>query len=164
MLPSGSYLPYHGEIKSVDARPAGRKEAELISGPVGFVLRANTEDEARSAAKAWYTERALEHLPGLVDDWKQKLGIIKPHNLLIAENKIWWGSTSPDGTLRFNWKCMFLNEELVSYIILHETAHLKDPSHSKGYWTIVEESMPDMRRREAELYHAELKLLDFLAW
>lgn len=57
----------------------------------------------------------------------------------------------------FNNRLLFVPEELVDYVVVHELAHRKEMNHSKAFWDVVEKYMPDYKERRAKLreYHIE---------
>lgn len=77
--------------------------------------------------------------------------------ILAVENKIGrisikdlrsrWGSCSSQGNLNFHFKIIFLPEELVDYIIVHELSHLVEMNHSHRFWSLVGTVLPDYRKR-----------------
>ena len=48
-----------------------------------------------------------------------------------------WGSCSANKTLSFNWRLVFAPREIVTYVVIHEIAHLKEMNHSKAFWELV---------------------------
>lgn len=74
----------------------------------------------------------------------------------IKNQKTKWGSCSKKKNLNFNYKIMFLNEELQNYIIVHELCHLKEMNHSRKFWTLVERALPEYREIKQELKKMEM--------
>lgn len=67
--------------------------------------------------------------------------------ITIREQKTRWGSCSSQGNLNFNWKLMLLPGEVLDYVVVHELAHRTEMNHSKAFWTIVENTLPDYKKR-----------------
>lgn len=75
-----------------------------------------------------------------------------PHNrLFIKAHKRKWGSCSRRKNLNFNYRLLFLPQELADYIIVHELCHLREMNHSRKFWGLVEKTLPDWRERQKQL-------------
>jgi len=74
--------------------------------------------------------------------------------VFIKNQKTRWGSCSGKRNLNFNYKLLFLPENLRDYIIIHELCHLKEMNHSKNFWTLVSTHVPDYKtlRKNIRLY------------
>lgn len=60
-----------------------------------------------------------------------------------------WGSCQPQtGKITLNSKLVFYPEEAIEYVVVHEFAHFAHPDHSKAFWTLVAEIMPDYKERK----------------
>lgn len=62
-----------------------------------------------------------------------------------------WGSCSSLGTITLNTRLAWLPEELAGYIMCHELAHLRELNHSKAFWAIVGQYIPDYKEKIATL-------------
>jgi len=69
----------------------------------------------------------------------------------IKNQRSRWGSCSRRGNLNFNYKISKLPAPLADYIIAHELCHLAEFNHSKKFWSLLAETMPDWRSRRKEL-------------
>lgn len=65
------------------------------------------------------------------------------HTISIKNQRTCWGSCSRKGNLNFNYKILFLPENMQDYIVVHEICHLKELSHSKNFWQLVAKTTPD---------------------
>lgn len=62
-----------------------------------------------------------------------------------------WGSCTSLGNLNFSYKILFLPAELADYIVVHELCHLKELNHSKNFWDLVAETIPDYLEKRLAL-------------
>ncbi len=46
---------------------------------------------------------------------------------------------------------MYLPEDLVDYIVVHELCHLKEMNHGPKFWALVAQVIPDHKARRKEL-------------
>lgn len=60
-----------------------------------------------------------------------------------------WGSCQPQtGKITLNSKLIFYPKEAIEYVVVHEFAHFAHPDHSRAFWTLVAEIMPDYKERK----------------
>lgn len=69
----------------------------------------------------------------------------------IKNQKSRWGSCSKKGNLNFNFKIVHLPESLVDYLVVHELCHLREFNHSKNFWGLVGQAIPDYKKLRKEL-------------
>ncbi|MEY4602352.1 MAG: hypothetical protein RL292_293 [Candidatus Parcubacteria bacterium] len=96
----------------------------------------------KEKARVLTTER-LEHFNSF---YRFKIGRIS-----IKNTKTRWGSCSRKGNLNFNYKIALLPAHHADYIIVHELCHLGQFNHSKKFWALVEETIPDYLKIHTEL-------------
>lgn len=69
----------------------------------------------------------------------------------IRAQKSRWGSCSTVGNLSFNYKIAIIPRHLADYIVVHEICHRAHMNHSKKFWDLVAQTMPDHRQMRKEL-------------
>jgi len=79
------------------------------------------------------------------------------NRISIRNQKTRWGSCSAKGNLNFNYKTTFLPDNLIEYIVVHEICHLKEMNHSKSFWNLVENKIPNFK-----ILRKELKVIKLL--
>jgi predicted metal-dependent hydrolase len=78
--------------------------------------------------------------------------------ITIKNQKTCWGSCSKKGNLNFNYKILFLPEEIANYIIVHEVCHLREFNHSQRFWDLVAQTVPNHRYLRHELKKSAIRL------
>lgn len=69
----------------------------------------------------------------------------------IKKMKTRWGSCSANGTMSFNYKILFLPEDLQDFVIIHELCHLRERNHDDSFWRLVGLAKPQFRELHQEL-------------
>lgn len=62
-----------------------------------------------------------------------------------------WGSCSRKRNLNFNYRIVFLPDNLADYLIAHELCHLREMNHSSSFWLLVSKAIPDYKVLAKEL-------------
>lgn len=90
----------------------------------------------------------------LVDDWARHMGL-QPKRVTLRDMRRKWGSCSSRGNVTLNTALCSLPHDIVEYVVVHELAHLKVFNHSREFWALVEQYLPDYRVRKQTLdtYH-----------
>lgn len=59
-----------------------------------------------------------------------------------------WGSCSSRGNLNFSTRLLFAPRDVIDYVIVHELAHLIEFNHSKRFWNLVGQVIPNYEEHE----------------
>jgi predicted metal-dependent hydrolase len=103
----------------------------------------------RESLVDWYRGHAGRRLPGRVAAWAPRLGV-EPAHVLVREQKRRWGSCDARGIVRLNWRIVQAPARLQDYVVVHELAHLIERDHTRDFWAMVGNVLPDYEaRREA---------------
>lgn len=118
------------------------------------LMKKQNEQAPRYGSYATHAKRAKKLL-------KERVELINKHysfsynRISIKQHETRWGSCSKKGNLNFNYRLFFLPLELVDYVVAHELSHLKEMNHSKNFWNLVAQTIPDYRQRRLALKNYE---------
>ena len=73
------------------------------------------------------------------------------NRISVKNQKTCWGSCSRKANLNFNYRILFLSEQMQDYIVAHELCHLKEFNHSKQFWESVGRIVPDYAALRGQL-------------
>ena len=90
------------------------------------------------------------HIEQEVAIYSKKMGL-SHSGLRYTQVTSYWGTCAPSGLLSFNLTLRFTPPEVVSYVVVHELAHLKWRGHGKRFWEMVHKYYPQTGEMRAIL-------------
>jgi predicted metal-dependent hydrolase len=104
----------------------------------GIILSGDIEDIniCRAKLDAWVRKQARLHLIPYFHNLAVQLSLPYSDVTIRAQSTL-WGSCSQDKSIRLNYKLLFLPEELMRHIMIHELCHTKHMNHSEKFWQLV---------------------------
>jgi predicted metal-dependent hydrolase len=100
---------------------------------------------------AWHKSLLHEAVPSLIRKWEDKLKV-EVRAYFLQRMKTKWGSCNHRaGHIRLNTELVKKPRDLLEYVIVHEMAHLIEPSHDNRFVAILSEHYPTWREARAEL-------------
>ncbi len=97
-----------------------------------------------------YKEQTRKLIAERLVFWNQFYGFTY-NKVFIKNQKTRWGSCSKKGNLNFSYRIIFLPQELVDYIVVHELCHLGEFNHSSKFWVLVTKTIPNYKKLKNEL-------------
>ena len=99
-----------------------------------------------------FKQKAIEYLPERTWYWSKITGLVPSYvHITSAEKR--FGSCNGKNGICFSYRLMAYSEEVVDYVILHELCHIKHKDHSKAFYSLIRQYMPDYKSRENILKH-----------
>lgn len=117
--------------------------ADYTQYPYSFLL-SPAEQKRMTALEKRYRNAAKAYFPARVAYFHQFTGG-QYTTITVRDQKSRWGSCSSRGTLSFNYRLMFAPPRVLDYVVVHELCHLTHMDHSKNFWNMVGEIMPDYK-------------------
>jgi len=116
---------------------------ELEHSKMNMRVRPGTDDKKKQATiDAWYREQLKKAVSLLIVKWEPLMGV-KVERFFVRRMKTKWGSCN------HNTHYILLNTELakkpwecLEYIIVHEMAHLLEPTHNARFVALMDQFMP----------------------
>ena len=123
---------------------------ELHHSQILLQIRPGTGIEKREAVlEDWYRTQVKTAAQPLIAKWEGLLGV-QVQRLFVQRMKTKWGSCSPNArSMRLNTDLGKKPKECLEYIIVHEMAHLLEPTHNERFTALLDHFFPHWR------YHRE---------
>jgi len=97
-----------------------------------------------------YKEQARELVINAIEKYNRVYNF-KYKQIRIKNTKSRWGSCSEDKNLNFSYRLIYMPSYMAEYIVVHELCHLQEMNHSKNFWQLVEQTVPDYKKIEKQL-------------
>jgi predicted metal-dependent hydrolase len=136
--------PTHVEV---DETPRWRGSNRVLPRPDGLVIvrgRGATLTPAKTLEN-WLRRQARVLIEPLVDMYADRLAVT-PGRIYVMNQRTKWGNCSRLRNLSFNWRIVMAPDEVLRYIVAHETTHLAVPDHSQKFWLTVQSICTESER------------------
>jgi predicted metal-dependent hydrolase len=96
----------------------------------------------QAIVEEWHRELLREAIPPLIEKWERSLGVTV-RRFFVQRMKTKWGSCNHRaGSIRLNTDLARKPKECLEYIVVHEMAHLLEPTHNARFMDLMKEYMP----------------------
>jgi len=136
------------KVVEKDAAPA----IELKHNELVMQLRPGTDEVQRQEIlDAWYRAQIRAATPAMLTKWEPLMGV-QARKVFVQHMKTRWGSCNPASrSIRLNTDLAKKPPECLEYIIVHELAHLIEPTHNARFIALMELFMPKWQHLKEEL-------------
>ncbi len=119
-------------------------EYKFDNGVFYIRYNGNLKIEPKEIYHHWLRKEAKKYIPRETQKIAAKYNF-KYNRISIKNMTSRWGSCSTKKNLSFNLKLMYFKPKIIEYVIVHELCHLKEMNHSKNFWLLVENIIPDYK-------------------
>jgi predicted metal-dependent hydrolase len=125
---------------------------ELKHTRIVLRIRPGADEAKKQAAIAqWYRAQIKAEVPPLIAKWERLMGVTVGQ-FFVQHMKTKWGSCNPDKrTIRLNADLAKKPRECLEYIVVHEIAHLLEPTHNARFIALMDRFMPNWPLRRDQL-------------
>lgn len=127
------YVPIMGKKHQIITHPATRSKVKIINNEVHIY---GASDNTGFILEQFLRTILREKIIFYVDKFTKQLDT-KYNQISLRDTTSRWGSCSSRGNLSFCWRIIFAPEEIIKYLVAHETSHLLEMNHSKDFWKLV---------------------------
>lgn len=104
-----------------------------------------TAVKKQAALEAWYRQQVRLAIPRLLRRWEARLGV-SVSRFYVQRMKTRWGSCNiRRRSIRLNTRLAELEPRCLEYVVVHELAHLLEPSHNARFKGLMDQFLPGWR-------------------
>lgn len=110
-------------------------------------VKPGTDRETKQAIlEDWYRQLLKEAISPLIAKWQPILGVTVSR-FYVQRMKTKWGSCNPSAkSIRLNAELAKKPPEYLEYIVVHEMAHLLEATHSKRFYSLMDQWLPNWQQ------------------
>lgn len=140
--------PFHTKHSDIHAFVVSRtdwiRKQQALAGDMPKPLEAGPETER-------LRREMRESVPPLMAYWCYRMGLEMPRLSLRRMTSRWGTCNSVKKHVTLNLELGRRDPELLEYVIVHELAHLYEPNHSKRFYAVMDEYLPEWQAKRREL-------------
>jgi predicted metal-dependent hydrolase len=127
------------------------------SNAVFFLSTEPNHDRLQSLRDDYYKKLCAATITPLVAEYAASMGL-SPRKITYRHNRSRWGSCSSQNKLSLNTRLMMLPKSMITYVVIHELAHITHKNHSKAFWDLVGQYCPSYKllRRGIRTFESRL--------
>jgi predicted metal-dependent hydrolase len=122
-----------------------------------FIRPGTTLEKRQDILASWYRCELRKEAASLIDHWQERLGV-RINKLFVQAMSRQWGSCNPaNRNIRLNTQLAQKPRTCLDYVVLHELAHLKVPTHGEEFVALLDSLQPNWEERRRLLNQLPLQ-------
>lgn len=147
VIADNAMVPFLGKPRRIQVVMARQQKAVLKDDVIYLFVQQRNGDKLEKVFHAWLLEQAREYMCTQTIKVARQLGLEhKLKDVTFRKTKTKWGHCCEDGVIQYNWLVMMAPQEVVNYLIAHETSHLRYLNHSPRFWNTVNTICPQYKQ------------------
>lgn len=141
-----------GKVIVKAPRSTSKKQIEkIINEKEKWIEKALEKEKNKQKREPLYSNEQFKQIVEKnANQLIQETGLV-PKKITLKQIKYAWGTCSSRKNITINIELIKYSEQAIRYVILHELCHLKYMNHSKDFWNLVEQYMPDYKQVKKNL-------------
>jgi len=136
------YLGRQYQLKVLETSTTN--QIKLLRGKLEVSLKHKAPKQVKQLLDNWYKQKAKVVFQRRLNMMLEKtIWVTQAPPIRIQSMKTQWGSCSPQGRLVLNPNLVKAPNDCIDYVILHELCHLEEHNHSKQFYQLLGQVMPD---------------------
>jgi len=151
---SGESHMYLGRKYLLKIRKCNKNMVKLKGGElIVFVKDIKNKQSVKHSLTAWYYSHAKEKLEATIKKYLASFRQFNLQNPLLEIKRMpkRWGSCTPKGKVLLNPELIKTPSSCIDYVVVHELCHLVHHSHSKDFYHLQKQIMPDWEKWKKRL-------------
>ncbi|RLA52195.1 MAG: metal-dependent hydrolase [Gammaproteobacteria bacterium] len=140
-------------VEYADAKPSVALDHKRIT----LIVRPGSSRERKEQViQEWHRSLLHDVIPPIIKKWERKLSVSVQAYFLQRMRTQWGSCNHKAGNIRLNTELVKKPRDLLEYVIVHEMAHLIEPTHNERFVSVLSENYPSWQEARIELNELEL--------
>lgn len=148
---SGDEIPVWGKPRELQVEEAEKPRRVLANGTgtIRLNIRPGNDRVVREKLlDEWYREELKREIPLLIKKWEPEMNV-SVSEFGVKKMKTRWGTCNiRDRRIWINLELAKKNPDCLEFIVVHEMVHLLERLHSKRFYRLMDQFLPDWKERE----------------
>ncbi len=127
-----------------------RIDEDSVNSGRQLLVHGSENSHSQQLLRDWLSKKAKSHLLPWFEYVSDITGLAY-HRVFFRTQKTRWGSCSQQGNISLNRCLLFLQPELVTYVMVHELCHTRFPNHSTQFWDFVQRFIANYKAIDQQL-------------
>ena len=162
----GMDILYQGRLHRISVRATTNKHLKfdftdhfILHLPHNLAIDQQGES-IRAALIHWFKKQTLVQVQAAISRHADRKKLY-PRSIVIKTQKSRWGSCGYQGDININWLLILAPPAVLEYVVVHELCHILVRNHSRQFWDLVTEHLPDYQSRRRWLKTQGRSLMAF---